>query len=395
MSDVLTWLFDVDGFSPHGFCLAWNPAVLVAQVSADTAIAVSYLSVAVTIATFARLRGDLVFPWIFRMIAIVFALCGIVHLSDLAIIWLPVYDVQTVLKIGAGLSSVATAIGLWWLLPRALALPSPAALRAVNQRLECEVAERSQAEREALLARERAERASAAKTEFLAVMSHELRTPLTAILGFSDQLRHTLPEAAEAKRYASIICSSGNHLLNLINDVLDFSRIDAGHLQLQMSPVVVQEAVETSRAMVEAAADAKTVTVTADLAPDLPILYADEQRLRQVLINLLSNAVKFTPAGGSVTIGARRASANEVELTVADTGIGMAAEDIPRALETFQQLDNSLARSYGGVGLGLPLANALVALHRGRLTIASEPGKGTTVSVALPIGGPRACESAS
>ena len=390
MSDVLTWLLDVDGFAPHGFCLAWNPAVLIAQISADTAISLSYLSVAITLATFARLRGDLFFPWIFRMIAMVFALCGIVHLSDLAIVWLPVYDLQTVLKVITGLSSVATAIGLWWLLPRALALPSPAALRAINQRLEREVAERSQAEREARFARERAERASAAKSDFLAVMSHELRTPLTAILGFSDQLRHTLPETAEAKRYADIISRSGNHLLNLVNDVLDFSRIDAGHLQLQWGPVVIAEAVETSRGMIEAAADAKALTVTTDLAPDLPILYADEQRLRQVLINLLSNAVKFTPAGGGITIGARQVSVDEVELTVADTGIGMAAEDIPRALETFQQLDNSLARSYGGVGLGLPLANAIVALHKGRLIITSEPGKGTTVTVALPIGEPAA-----
>ncbi len=387
MADALAWLFDESGFTAHGFCLAWKPGVLLAHISADAAISVSYLSVSVTLLAFAHLRRDLVFRWIFQMIAVVFAFCGLSHFSDLLTIWFPLYDLQAVLKVVAGLSSVATAAGLWWLLPRALALPSPAALRTANERLEEEVGERREAERQAQAALEAAERASRTKSEFLAMVSHELRTPLTAILGFSDQLRHGASEelGERQKKYVDIIVNNGNHLLNLINEVLDFSRLEFGRFDLQIEPLSLEAVAEDSVASVISIAEAKSISLTIDIAPDLPAIEADAQRLRQVFINLLSNAVKFTPAGGAIAVTARATEAGEVAVAVSDTGIGMSAEEIPLALEKFRQVDNSLARPYEGIGLGLPLVQEIVALHGGRLTIDSEPGKGTIVTAFLPL----------
>lgn len=389
MTDLFSWLFAPERFSPHGFCLSWEPGVLAAHIGADAAISLSYFSIALTLAAFANLRRDLTFPWIFQLIAVVFALCGVTHLFDLITVWIPLYHLQAVLKVAVGLASMVTAAGLWRLLPTALTLPSPGALRAVNERLEAEVVERRQAEADARAARERAEAGNTAKSEFLATMSHELRTPLTAILGFAGQLRQSLAAVLDDRqvRYIDIIERSGGHLLELITDILDFSRLDAGRLQLHISRTTIDDIVETSLAVVGSLATQRGLEISTDLAPALPMIEADEQRLRQVLINLLSNAIKFTPSGGSITIRAALDDSGNAVLSVTDTGIGMAPEDIPVALEKFRQIDNSLTRRYEGTGLGLPLAKALTELHGGRLEIDSAPDCGTTVSVRVPIRG--------
>ena len=387
MTDLLNWLFDPSRFTAHGFCLSWDPVVLAVHISADAAITLSYLSVALTLAAFARLRHDLVFPWIFQMIAAVFALCGITHLTDLVMIWLPLYDLQAVVKVVAGLSSIATAIGLWILLPRALALPSPAELRAINDRLQDEITERRHAETTAQAAKERAERANAAKSEFLATMRHELRTPLNAILGFAEQLHLTAANALTASqlRYIGIIQRSGNHLLNLINDILDMSRLDAGRLPLQIAPVPVADLVESTLAVVGSTIAQRDLRVHTEVADTLPPIEVDEQRMRQVLLNLMANAIKFTPDGGTVTVDARLGAPGTVTIAISDTGVGMTPEEIPRALEKFRQVDNSLTRRHEGTGLGLPLAKALMELHGGHLVIDSAPGLGTTVTLHIPV----------
>ena len=214
-----------------------------------------------------------------------------------------------------------------------------------------------------------------------------MRTPLTAILGFSDQLRHGASAALgeRQKKYIDIIFNNGTHLLNLINEVLDFSRLEFGRVDLQIEPLSLEAVAEDSVASVTSIAESKAISLTVDIAADLPAIEADAQRLRQVFINLLSNAVKFTPGGGAVAIAARTAATGEVAVAVSDTGIGMSAEEIPLALEKFRQVDNSLARPYEGIGLGLPLVQEIVALHGGRLAIDSEPGNGTIVTVFLPV----------
>jgi signal transduction histidine kinase len=217
-------------------------------------------------------------------------------------------------------------------------------------------------------------------------MSHELRTPLNAIIGFSELLKGELfgPLGdARYKGYVNDVHRSGKHLLALVNDVLDFSKIDAGHLTLQDDQIDIGETLTTSLRMIEGQAANIGVVLENDIALDLPILRADERRIRQILLNLLSNAVKFTPRGGKVRLIAF-SDDKEFVVQVADTGIGMATEDIPRALERFGQLDSDLNRKYEGTGLGLPLTKKLAELHGGRLVIESELCVGTKVTVAFP-----------
>lgn len=227
---------------------------------------------------------------------------------------------------------------------------------------------------------------SQAKSQFLATMSHELRTPLNAILGFSEMLAGQMFGPLGNQRYVDyvrIIHDSGRHLLDVINEILDFSKLDAGHLKLHEELVDLRSVIDASMKLVECHAADAGVSLYRDIAADLPSLRADPHRLRQILLNILSNAVKFTPQGGHVRVTAA-GRGGDLVVAIADTGIGMALEDIPTALEPFRQLDNRLSRKYEGTGLGLPLAKRLVEMHGGRLDLASRLGYGTTVTISLP-----------
>jgi signal transduction histidine kinase len=244
-----------------------------------------------------------------------------------------------------------------------------------------------QAEETLRAARDQADLANQAKSEFLANVSHELRTPLNAILGFSEMMRDEMIGPLGQPRYrefASDIYDSGTHLLAIINDILDLSKIEAGKLELHDEVVSVVELFDTVHRFVRERAGNAGLTIALDVPAGLPPVRADKRALKQVLLNLLSNAIKFTPAGGRITLQAVRGGDGGVEFRVRDTGIGIAAGDIPKALEPFGQVDGSLARKYPGAGLGLPISRALVELHRGRFALSSEPGVGTTVTVGLP-----------
>jgi PAS domain S-box-containing protein len=250
-----------------------------------------------------------------------------------------------------------------------------------------DITERKQVKDALLAATAQAETANRAKSEFLANMSHELRTPLNAVVGFSEVLRDQImgPLDERYREYAGDINSAGRHLLDVINEVLDLSKIEVGRLDLRDETVSIGEIVEACRRVIAGEADAAGVTLILNLPANLPLLRADEMRFKQILLNLLSNAVKFTPTGGSISVTAATTAAGLV-ITVADTGIGMAAEDIPVALEPFRQIDSTLSRRYEGTGLGLPLAKRLAELHDGELEIESQPGRGTTVHIRLPAG---------
>ncbi|HXE16249.1 MAG TPA: PAS-domain containing protein [Stellaceae bacterium] len=235
-------------------------------------------------------------------------------------------------------------------------------------------------------AKEEAEVASRSKTEFLANMSHELRTPLNAIIGFSDILVRQLFGPLGQDRYAEYardIHDSGQHLLNLINDVLDISKVEVNKIELAEENVDIPGVIESCLRLVRDRATAGGVAIEIKTQDKLPALRGDDRRLKQILLNLVSNAVKFTPAGGQVQIRAE-ADSGGFRFVVADTGIGIAKADIETALRPFGQIDSSLARRYEGTGLGLPLSRSLTELHGGRLEIESEPGAGTTVTVWLP-----------
>lgn len=252
--------------------------------------------------------------------------------------------------------------------------------------LQVEIERRERVEAELRAAKDDAELANRSKSEFLANVSHELRTPLNAIIGFSDTIGNEALGPIGNTRYREYltdISQAGNHLLALINDILDLSKIELGKADLREEVVRISYIVNACARLVKQRAEEKGVELHVDLAPEPGTLFADEQKLRQILINLLSNSVKFTQAGGRVTISCRQVQSGYL-FEVADTGIGMSAEDIPTAMSAFRQVDGALSRRYGGTGLGLPLSRSLTELHGGVLELQSEVGVGTTVSVLLP-----------
>ena len=239
-----------------------------------------------------------------------------------------------------------------------------------------------------LVALKTASAADHAKSQFLATMSHELRTPLNAILGFSEIMKSEAfgpLGSSHYKEYSEDIFHSGKHLLALINDILDFTRADAGELQMHEEEVDVADAITDAMRMIEGQARAQRISLTTHFDRTLPHLLADHRRVQQVLLNLLSNAVKFTPDGGAVKVEAFGGPAG-LSIRITDTGIGIAPQDIPVAMERFGQIDSDLARKYEGTGLGLPLSRCLMEHHGGTLEIESEVGRGTCVTVAFPAG---------
>jgi signal transduction histidine kinase len=224
------------------------------------------------------------------------------------------------------------------------------------------------------------------KSEFLANMSHELRTPLNAVIGFSEVLIEQMfgPVNAKQLEYLHDIHSSGEHLLTLINEVLDLSKIEAGRMELDLGEVDLGELLEHALALVRERAARNGLTLKLDIAVALPAWVADSRKIKQVLLNLLSNAVKFTPAGGCVTLHAACPSADVVEIAVIDTGVGIAAADQVAVFEAFRQASGSYLRKSEGTGLGLALARRFVELHGGTLSLQSAPGLGSTFTFTLP-----------
>jgi signal transduction histidine kinase len=255
----------------------------------------------------------------------------------------------------------------------------------ITERKQTEEALR-QSEQAARAAREEAERANRAKTAFLANMSHELRTPLNAIIGFSEMIEQAIkgPILETYREYGEIIRTSGQHLLAIINDLLDIAKLNAGRTELYFEPVDVDPLIAEVVTIVSARARDAEVEIVKNLDRRSPMVEADPLRLRQVLLNLLTNAIKFTPAGGRVDISTS-VQLDELQIVVRDTGIGMAPEDIPRAFEPFTQVSQDTLRKSEGTGLGLPISKMLIELHGGRFEIVSAPKRGTTVTISLPF----------
>ncbi|MGB4782922.1 ATP-binding protein [Candidatus Methylomirabilis sp.] len=282
------------------------------------------------------------------------------------------------------------------------------ALQEARNQLEATVEERT---RELQEAKQRAEEASRHKSLFLSNMSHELRTPLNSILGFAWLLQDPAVSSLNEQqaRFARNIAMSGEHLLALINDLLDLSKVEAGKLVLQLHPFPLQEAIEAAIYAIRPQAEQKQQVLELALDGDMPVIEADPTRFRQILYNLLANAVKFTPAGGRISVTAKMVSRSEsgvssvqseirnpkpetasasdfVEIAVSDTGIGIKREDLAKLFQTFTQLDSALTKQFQGTGLGLALTKQLVGLHGGSILAASEgQGRGSTFTVWLPL----------
>jgi two-component system, cell cycle sensor histidine kinase PleC len=229
--------------------------------------------------------------------------------------------------------------------------------------------------------------ANQAKSHFLALMSHELRTPLNAIIGFSEILRHEVmgPHQVDKYReYSSDIHDAGRHLLDLINNILDLSKLEAGKFELQSAPFDVADLIEECAKLVSVSIREQRLDLKFDVASALPRLNADRLRIKQIMLNLLSNATKFTPPGGDVVVSARLGATGGLEIAVRDSGIGMAEETIPIALEPFRQIASPFSRETQGTGLGLSLVKALAEQHGATLEVKSALHCGTTVAVHFP-----------
>jgi signal transduction histidine kinase len=242
----------------------------------------------------------------------------------------------------------------------------------------------------------RSEASNQSKSDFLANMSHELRTPLNAIIGFSEIMKSELlgPVTVPAYRdYVGNIHDSGVHLLSIVNDILDMAKAEVGSVPFEREEIDLKDVLDQSAAMMEERAAAAGLSLTLDVPAEIGTVVSDKRRLKQILLNLLSNAIKFTPAGGKVTLTARRIL-DKVAIEVADTGVGIAEEDMPTALAPFGQVDSSLARKHEGTGLGLPLARKFVELLGGTFHIESRKGAGTRVGLMLSVSRPELGDAA-
>lgn len=399
-------------FIPHGHCYLWQPGLVWLHLVSDTLTAMAYYSVAIAIVYFTNQRPDLPVKTVTLLIGyfFVFALCGTTHLMGVVTLWYPIYWVSGILKASNALwSTYAFTFLLIPLIPIAIDAPSPAQLavtnqeledsrnriKAINVELEQRVSERtaqleeSNRVKDELLIREQVIRAEAqaanrAKDEFLSILSHELRTPLNAILGWSQMLRQQKLSEEKTWRALETIERNAKSQAQLIEDILDISRIITGKLRLQARPVRLIAIIEAAIESMRLAAESKSICIQSTLDASTPTIVGDADRLQQVVWNLLSNAIKFTPTGGQVQICLQQV-ATQVEISVSDTGQGINPDFLPYVFDRFRQNDSTTTRRFGGLGLGLAIARQLIELHGGTITVTSlEVGQGTTFTIKLP-----------
>jgi two-component system, sensor histidine kinase and response regulator len=371
-------------FMPHGHCYAWTPSILWTSVLSDIVIAISYFSIPVALIYFMRKREDLPFSWMFALFGVFILACGTGHVFEVWNTWHGAYGGQAIIKLVTAVASIGTAAALWPLLPRALALPSPRQLSEANESLRAEIHTREQAERtlqeqarELGVARDAAQAASRAKSQFLANMSHEIRTPLNAVIGLSEILLDT--DLTEVQRdHLRTVIDSGDVLLTVVNDILDYSRIEAGKIELESVAFDLDDVVGDTLRSLAVRAEDKGLELLCQLDADVPrALRGDPGRLRQVIANLVSNAITFTEHG-EVEVHVSREAAGLLCFRVRDTGMGIDPADIDRLFESFEQADKSSSRRFGGTGLGLSICRGLVALLGGTIGAQSTPGAGST-----------------
>lgn len=535
IDSVSNYLFEAASFMPHGLCLAWRPDLVAMHAAADLLIFVSYFTIPIALVYFLRRRTDLEYKSVFALFAAFILACGATHAFGLLTLWVPLYGLQGMVKVVTALVSVTTAILIWPIIPKALALPSPSQLRVANKKLQEEIEQRKAAEEElrrayevledrvmqrtfelqrseerfrdfastsadwfweqdeylrfkfisssyekitgipsanhigktrrdvtdsgvdeadlaaheaALEAREpfrdfrftllhrqgglvhisvngkpyfdddgnfhgyrgsgrditelvkaeellmserdKAEAASKSKSAFLANMSHEFRTPLNCIIGFSDLLTSEFSKNFNNEKREEITTDIHNasvHLLSLINDVLDLSRIEAGMENVDPEEIDLATTLRRSVKMISAEAEQRNIAIHMPKVENLPVLYADDRHLTQILLNVLSNAVKYNTDNGEVDISVQQFEDKGAAIVVRDTGVGISKRDIARVFDSFERVGDPKISSAGGTGLGLALAKRLADLNGGAITLESEPGKGSVVTIFLPSKG--------
>ncbi len=387
MDTFTTSAFDHSQYMPHGMCYMWRPDILWPTVISDVVTAVAYLAFALAVITFVRRREDLPDPAFFILAgSVIFLACGSSHLLSAVVIWNPLYGYLAVVKVIVAVSSVAAAVLLWRLLPVFLSIPSPALLEVRNKDLEREVKVRTKMEQDTKnlntqlrVARDEAEQAIQVKSQFLSTMSHEIRTPMNGVLGTMELLQLT-KLSKEQEKYTRILRRSGHTLMRIIDDILDYSKIEVGKLLLESTQFNMAQLIEDSVSFLDAKVK-DGIDLVVEVDPAVPAdLIGDPTRLHQVITNLLNNAFKFTTEGSVRLQVSAEPTVNQtvaVNFCISDTGLGMTENVKSVIFQPFTQADQSISRKYGGSGLGLSICKNLVEMMGGEIDVESEPGKGS------------------
>ncbi len=376
-------------YVPRRVCMFEQPDVIWTHVVSDVLITAAYFSIPFALVYFYRKRTDLAFNWVFILFAVFIFACGLTHVFQVMAVWEPYYRLEGWVKVVTAIASVGTASVLWPLIPKALALPSPAMLRAeIAERLKTEEALRKSHDQLEQRVKERTaelEELNRIKDDFLATLSHELRTPLNAILGWA-QLLSMQPHDEEKHREAmQVIERNAKAQARLIADLLDMQRIISGKLYLDVRTTDLTEVVTSAVQVVRPSAEARTVSLETHFGEGLRPVWGDPDRLQQLVWNLLANAIKFTPSGGWVRVELI-AEQTQMVIRVSDNGQGIAPDALRHVFEKFRQADQSTTRKYGGLGLGLAIVRHIAELHGGSVHAQSPgPGQGTTFTARLPI----------
>jgi signal transduction histidine kinase len=377
------------GFLPHGCCLQWNPALLWTFIAANGGIALAYASIPVTLFYFVRKRGDLPYPQIFILFATFIFSCGLTHVAKIWTIYQPSYWAEALIDTWTALISLLTAVALYPILPKLLALRSPAELEEANRKLLDEIEVRKAAELRAQSERDKAIAAQKLRSEFVANISHEIRTPISGVVSLAELLSMEPDMPTQAKEVATQVFQSSCRLLNVLNELLDFSKLESGKVTSETIEFSTSKLFDDVMAVVSATAKLKGIDVAKTIDPDLnDKLVGDEAKIRQVLVNFLHNAVKFT-SQGTVRLGAQLLSRDGKKLvakfSVEDTGIGIDDLAQEKIFEPFVQADGSTSRNYGGTGLGLSIAQRAVEIMGGKLGLESKLGQGTKFWFDIPL----------
>lgn len=381
MNDFISNFFDTSDFPPRWRCGNWSDFLGWLHILSDFATFGAYFAIPAVLFYFARKRDDFPFTKLVWLFGGFILACGTVHLIEAIIFWYPIYRVSGMMKFITAVISWATVVVLFRYIPNILRLPS---IAATNERLKREINQRELTELRLKESEAMALAASQVKSEFLANMSHEIRTPMAAILGYADVLLGHLKDP-DNRNCVLVMKRNGQHLLELINDILDLSRIEAGKLDVDVEFVSLVQLVSDLQSLMQVRADEKNLDFNTEFSSPVPHqIKTDPRRLRQVLINLIGNAIKFTEQG-SVTFSVGLNSDGVLEFSVRDTGIGISQSQQERLFKPFSQGDSSVTRNYGGSGLGLAICKRLVGTLGGDIRLESELGVGSTFTLTLPI----------
>jgi signal transduction histidine kinase len=401
MLDFLSHVFDTSGFPPRWRCGIWTEGHGWLHILSDLGVWSAYVAIPCVLGYFVLRRKDIPFRTVFLLFGAFILACGATHLMEAILFWWPAYRLAGVIKLLTAVVSWATVFALVGVVPKVLSMRSQeelereieqatAELLMANKTLQAEVLERQRAEEESLRVREILKEADRRKDEFLATLAHELRNPLAPIRNGLHVMRMAADDKAAVEQARNMMDRQLTQLVRLVDDLIDISRISQGKIELRKEQVelaaVVASAVETSGPLIEQMGHQFIVTL-----PQEPVLLdADLTRLAQILLNLLTNAAKYTERGGKIWLTANRQD-SELMISVKDTGIGIAADHLPHIFEMFSQLDHSLAKAQGGLGIGLTLVKRLVEMHGGTVEPRSNGiGSGSEFIVRLPIVGPAA-----